>query len=78
MAKRQRPKIESKLTPAKSTQNKQEQLLNQLKDQEEKTSRFTMDIPTPLRARMLEKSRAHGQTLKGYILTLVRKDLAVE
>lgn len=81
MAKRERPKIKSKLTPPQPAQVQQEELLEQLHKGEEsstkgKTSRFTMDIPVDIRSKMLAKTKANGQTTKGYILTLIIKDLA--
>lgn len=45
------------------------------KKNKEKTLRFTMDLPLDLHAQIQEKIDDSGQTMKGYFLYLVKKDL---
>lgn len=85
MAKRQRPTIKAKKDVDASSQ--QEEVMQQLKKEKEvvekkttskgekKTKRFTMDLPKELHQQITEKVNYTGQTMKGYFLSLARKDL---
>lgn len=83
MAKRQRPGIKPTITASAPTQ---EQLLEQLQKQDEIVSqtrkkaskrkiRFTMDLPEDLHEAITTRADDNGQTMKGYILKLVKADL---
>ena len=77
MAKRERPGIKSNL----SSDSKQENLLAQLKEKSKPKAskrkiRFTMDLPEHIHAAISEKADHNGQTMKGYIMSVVRADLS--
>lgn len=83
MSKRKRPNLKLKVD---SNIAKEEALLDQLhqedenleqksKPKKEKTKRFTMDLPVSLHTRVSDKATSKGQTIKGYLLTLIWKDL---
>ena len=83
MSKRKRPNLKLKVD---SNIAKEEALLSQLHQEDEKleqksrpkkekTKRFTMDLPISLHARVSSQATSKGQTIKGYLLTLIWKDL---
>ena len=83
MAKRQRPGIKPTIEPTSATQ---EQLLQKLQQQDEmgtqvkkkaskRKIRFTMDLPEDLHEQITTRADDNGQTMKGYILKLVKADL---
>jgi len=84
MAKRQRPKIGLK-KETKDTASKQEALLQKLKAEKstpapppapvKKKLRFTMDLPVELHQEISARLEESGQTMKGYFLSLAKKDL---
>ena len=85
MAKRQRPKIGLK-KETKDTVSKQEALLQKLKAEKstpaapppapvKKKLRFTMDLPVELHQEISARLEESGQTMKGYFLSLAKKDL---
>ena len=83
MAKRTRPGIKPLInddTPS------QEQLLQELQRQDsseqiklkkkpQRKIRFTMDLPEDLHSQITNRADDNGQTMKGYILKLVKADL---
>ena len=84
MAKRTRPKIQLKSETTDAV-SKQEELIQQLKTEKKidlpptppkkKKLRFTMDLPIELHQEISEKLEETGQTMKGYFLSLAKKDL---
>ena len=84
MAKRTRPKIQLK-TEAADVVTKQEELVQQLQTEKKteqaptlpkkKKLRFTMDLPIELHQEISAKLEDTGQTMKGYFLSLAKKDL---
>ena len=83
MAKRQRPGIKPTIAP---TAQSQEELLQKLQSQDLKAEttvkkapkrkiRFTMDLPEDLHGQITNRADDNGQTMKGYILKLVKADL---
>ncbi len=87
MAKRQRPKIGLK-KETKDAVSKQEALLQKLKAEKstpaappppptpvKKKLRFTMDLPVELHQEISARLEESGQTMKGYFLSLAKKDL---
>ena len=73
MTKRKRPKIESKIASS-IEHEQQEALLNQLREKNKKV-RFTMDISSDLHRHITRIAKDRGQTIKGYFLTLAKKDI---
>jgi len=83
MAKRERPGIK----PSQETTISQEDLLKQLQAKESEAAeqaaklapkrkiRFTMDLPEDLHQQITNRADDNGQTIKGYILKLVKADL---
>ncbi len=82
MAKRTRPGIKPLITDNAPSQ---EELLQKLQEQDEtavatkkkskRKIRFTMDLPEDLHKKITERADDNGQTMKGYILKLVKADL---
>ena len=84
MTRRKRPNLSLKKDTIDV--DKQEELLNQLQKadepviesnvaKKERKKRFTMDLPVSLHTRISTKASSKGQTIKGYLLTLIWKDL---
>jgi len=84
MAKRTRPKIQLKKETTDLV-SKQEDLIQQLQTEKKteqaptppkkKKLRFTMDLPIELHQEISEKLEETGQTMKGYFLSLAKRDL---
>jgi len=83
MPKRERPGI----NPSKENAISQEELINQLQSKDSEASeitlkapkrkiRFTMDLPEDMHQRITSRADDNGQTIKGYILKLVKADLS--
>lgn len=45
------------------------------KTNKEEMIRFTMDLPIEFHSQILEKIEESGQTMKGYFVSLAKKDL---
>lgn len=52
--------------------NQQEATLQQIYQTEKKTQRFTIDLPQLVYDRMKAETEMNGQTMKGFVLGLIR------
>jgi len=75
-----RKKITAKKSNSDVSINQQEILLKQLhkKEGKKKVQRVTVDFPVDLYEKMKAKTEDSGYTLKGFIVSLVKKSLAEE
>lgn len=68
-----------KTRKSQATENA-DNIINEIKSEEtaDDKKRINFDLPTYLFNLMEEKRKKHGFTMKGYIATLIRKDLGVD